>query len=127
MTRSILENYDEFERNFAEHRTNFFNCFSKEEQLLVFCEVVSRLNKAELEDRKTIRGVLYDEFGFDADAYEKAQASEFLELHNSIDAEQLNLIDFAVNLLKLYGIEQTKDQVEKKIKQKISETASDDT
>ena len=84
MAVNILENYDEFEKSFAEQRANFFNSLSKEEQLLVFCEVVSKLVKSELKDKRSYRGVLYEEFGFGPDAYVKAQVSGFLELHNSI-------------------------------------------
>lgn len=107
--------FEEFEKNFEEERRAFFSCLTKEQQLLVFCEVVNKLVKAELLDKVSYRGVLYGEFEFASDAYTKAQMSGFLELHNSIDSEKVDLGEFGSALLKLYGIEQNKEHVLEKI------------
>lgn len=115
-----LENLDlafaEFEKSFTKERQEFFNSLTKDQQLLVFCEVVHKLAKAELQDKRSYRGVLYTEFGFDTDAYGKAQISGFLDLHNSIEAEPVSVLDIGRKILKLYGIEQTNEQVEQKLK-----------
>lgn len=54
-----------------------------------------RLSQAELTDRKSFRGVLYDAFGWGAEAYGPAQLSGYLTLHNSLysdsDIEELIL------------------------------------
>lgn len=62
----------------------FWNSLNKDEQLLVFCAVIRRLHKGEIEENRSYRGVLYDIFGFDLDAYSMAQCAGFLDIHNSI-------------------------------------------
>lgn len=62
----------------------FWNSLTKEEQLKAFCQVVRLLVKAELDDRRSYRGCLYDVFGFGPESYCRAQMAGFLELHNSI-------------------------------------------
>jgi len=113
----LTEKFENFEKEFAKERSSFFNHLTKNQQLLVFCEVVNKLVKAELKDHKTYRGVLYEEFRFGTDAYVKAQISGFLELHNSIDKNQIDLLEFATEVLNIYGIEQTKEQVMEKLAQ----------
>lgn len=109
--------FQKFEQAFAEERAAFFNCLTKEQQLLVFCEVVHKLVNSELIERRSYRGVLYEEFGFDTDSYAKAQISGFLELHNSIEAEPISILDLGVKVLSLYGIDASKKDLEEKIKQ----------
>lgn len=124
LPRTINSNSEELDIKFIEERQAFFNCLTKHQQLLVFCEIVSKLVKAELLDRVSYRGVLYGEFNFDSNSYLKAQLSGFLDLHNSIDVDKVNLGEFGSSLLKLYGIEQSKEQVLEKIKDKVNETES---
>jgi hypothetical protein len=89
--RSIFEGLDsmrdvfkQWEDGFAQERLDFWNSLTPDQQLLAFCEVVSRLVQGELVDKKSYRGVLYDTFEFGIDSYVTAQISGFLELHNSI-------------------------------------------
>lgn len=108
--------FQEYEKQFAEERKKFFLSLSKEQQLLVFCEVVSKLYQAEIMDKKSYRGVLYGEFGFDKDAYLAAQMSNFLELHNSIDVSNSeNENNFLEKFLAMYGIYTTKEDIESKV------------
>jgi len=81
---SAQEAFQDWEHGFAQERLTFWNTLTKDEQLLAFCEVVSRLTKAELTEHRSYRGVLYDTFGFDESSYVCAQISGFLELHNAI-------------------------------------------
>jgi hypothetical protein len=88
---SILEGLDsmrdvfkQWEDGFVAERLDFWNSLTQDQQLLAFCEVVSRLVQGELVDKKSYRGVLYDTFEFGLDSYVTAQISGFLELHNSI-------------------------------------------
>jgi len=62
----------------------FWYTMSKEDQLKVFCAVVRRIHKAELEDRRSYRGALYNVFGFGPEAYAQAQMSGYLDIHNAI-------------------------------------------
>ncbi len=111
-----LEKQNTDKELFISEREAFYNCLTKEQQLLVFCEVVSRLANAELTEGKTYRGVLYETFGFDYDSYQKAQWSGFLDLHEKIDKKpHINIIDFAIRLLNLYGVNATSKEIEKVI------------
>jgi hypothetical protein len=89
--RSVFEGLDsmrdvfkQWEDGFVAERLDFWNSLTQDQQLLAFCEVVSRLVQGELVDKKSYRGVLYDTFEFGIDSYVTAQISGFLELHNSI-------------------------------------------
>jgi len=69
----------------------FWNSFSKEEQLDLFCAVSRRIYKGEIKDKGSYRYVLYNTFGFDTDAYAQAQCSEYISIHNAIyDGERLS-------------------------------------
>lgn len=81
----VRDVFQQWESDFAQERLQFWNSLTDDQQLLAFCEVVSRLVHAELVDKKSYRGVLYDTFGFGIDSYVTAQISGFLELHNAIE------------------------------------------
>lgn len=114
--QQIQDAFSELEVRFEEERAAIFNSLTSEQQLAVFCEIVHRLTQAELVDRRSYRGILYEVFGFGPESYTLAQFSGFLELHNSIDADKINLNEFGSKLLQLYGIEQTPEEVEKKVR-----------
>ena len=80
----MTEVFQEWEESFVQERETFWNTLDRDEQLLAFCEVISRLTKAELVDKKSYRGVLYDAFDFGMESYVCAQISGFLDLHNAI-------------------------------------------
>ena len=82
---SVRDVFQQWESDFANERLAFWNSLTTEQQLLAFCEVVSRLTQAELVEQKSYRGVLYDTFGFGLDSYVTAQVSGFLDLHNAIE------------------------------------------
>ena len=76
----------------------FWNSLTKQDQLKAFCQVVRLLVKAELDDRRSYRGCLYDVFGFGPESYARAQMAGFLELHNCIqhpEEEHRTLKEFA--------------------------------
>ncbi len=101
------------EELFVSEREAFYSCLTKEQKLLVFCEIISKLTKAELIEGKTYRGILYETFDFDYDAYQKAQLSGFLDLHQKINVQpNVNLLDFSVRLLNAYGIKVSSEEVE---------------
>ncbi len=111
-----LEKQNTEEEDFKSERESFYNCLTKEQQLLVFCEIMNKLVDAELNQGKTYRGILYDTFGFNYDAYEKAQLSGFLRLHEKINSDKkISLLDFSMRLLNAYGIKANKKEIEKKI------------
>jgi hypothetical protein len=67
---------------------SYWNSLSKEDQLKVFCAVVRRIHKGDIEDKGSYRYILYDIFGFGPESYGQAQMAGYLALHNCIfDAE----------------------------------------
>lgn len=84
------EDYKMFDKLFDElkrEEEEFWATLSPEQQLLVFCAVVRRLNKGELQEQRSYRGILYDVFGFGPESYARAQHAGFLALHNSIEVD----------------------------------------
>ena len=71
----------------------FWDSLSTAEQLDVFRAVVRRICKAELEDNGTYRHALYGVFKFGPDAYGRGMACGYLDLHNSIQVKDDNLLD----------------------------------
>ena len=63
---------------------SFWSTLTKEQQLMAFCHVIRQVAKAELDDRRSYRGILYDVFGFGPEAYSYALAAGFMDLHNAI-------------------------------------------
>lgn len=62
----------------------YWQSLSTEDQLKVFCAVSRRIYRGEIQDRGTYRYVLYDVFGFGAEAYVPAQLAGYLDIHNAI-------------------------------------------
>jgi hypothetical protein len=111
------DDFQQYEKEFSEERKKFFQSLTKDQQLLVFCEVVHKLYKAEIIEKKSYRGVLYGEFGFDKNAYLLAQISNFLELHNSIvsEEENNNLTNLMQKILNSYGIYPVQEEIKEKL------------
>ena len=89
--KDLIKSLDEIREVFIESMTNykneseaFWDSLSKDEQLKVFCAVVRRIHKGEIEERGSYRYVLYDVFGFGSDAYMVAQDAGYLNIHNAI-------------------------------------------
>lgn len=76
--------FSEFEVENEKREEEVWDSLDYETQLDVFCAVIRKLHKGEIEDNQSYRGVLYDVFGFDLDSYVRAQCAGFLELHNAI-------------------------------------------
>ena len=90
---------------------SFWNGLNSEEQLWVFCAIVRRLHRGEIEDRRSYRGVLYETFGWGPEAYAPAQCSGYLDIHNSIynNDDLVNLAEFVVKDL---GQEVDKERIQ---------------
>jgi len=61
-----------------------FDSLPYDDRLKVFCAVVAKIAKGELDERGTYRHVLYDTFQFDLDSYATAQFAGYLDIHNAI-------------------------------------------
>lgn len=67
-----------------DQQERFWNSFSKQHQLDLFCAVVRRIYQAEIVEKRSYRGTLYDVFGFNEAAYGLAIEAGYMTLHNSI-------------------------------------------
>lgn len=68
----------------------FWNSLSYDEKLKVFCAVSRRIFDGEIKQKGSYRYVLYDVFGFEADAYVAAQCAGYMAIHNAIfDGERI--------------------------------------
>lgn len=84
--QALQQSLVEYERSVDE----FWNNLDYEDQLRAFYAVSSRIYKGEVEQRQTYRGVLYDVFNFDADAYALGMDCRYMDLHNLLfEAVQL--------------------------------------
>lgn len=62
----------------------FWDELTPDQQIDVFCCVVRRIYRGDVELQGSYRYVLYDVFGFGMEAYVPAQCAGYLELHNLI-------------------------------------------
>lgn len=90
---------------------SFWNSLNSEEQLWVFCAIMRRLQKGELEDKRSYRGVLYGTFGWGPEAYAAAQCSGYLDIHNSIYNND-DLVSLAEFVIKDLGQEVDKERIQ---------------
>ena len=81
---ALADVYKKTQEAIKEQQEQFWNSFTKQQQLDLFCSVVRRIYQAEIVERRSYRGTLYDVFGFDADAYGLAMEAGYVTLHNSI-------------------------------------------
>lgn len=70
-----------------EQQEQFWNSFTKQQQLDLFCVVVRRIYQAEIVERRSYRGTLYEIFGFDESAYGAGIEAGYMTLHNSIGVD----------------------------------------
>lgn len=80
LQQSYQEGVEEYERSCDK----FWNSLDYEDKLKAFYSVVKRIYAGEVEKNGSYRYVLYDVFGFEADAYGVGMECGYLELHNRI-------------------------------------------
>lgn len=105
----------EYQKMLEQKGHELWSKLSSDEQIEMFCYITSKLKRAELDDKRSYRGVLYTEFGFGPEAYAAAQLSGFLELHNSIYPEGLQTVENIKKGLKLFGVEASEEEIIKRI------------
>jgi hypothetical protein len=71
-----------------DEQEKLWNSFTKEQQLSLFCAVVRRIHKAEIQDNRSYRGTLYGVFEFDQSAYGLALDAGYMDIHNAIYTEE---------------------------------------
>ena len=81
---AMADEYNKAQEAVKEQQEQFWNSFTKQQQLALFCAVVRRIYQAEIVEKRSYRGTLYDVFGFDEAAYGLAIEAGYMTLHNSI-------------------------------------------
>lgn len=92
----------QFERSFKDLETQqeeYWAGLTKDQQLDLFCCVVRRLVKGEIDDNRSYRGILYDTFGWGPEAYAVAQMAGYINLHNAIFKKE-RIHEILVDVLK---------------------------
>ena len=67
---------------------NFWESLSYDDKCNAFHAVVSRLVQAEITDKRSYRGTLYDVFQFGPEMYIRGMDCGYITLHNSITTEK---------------------------------------
>jgi ABC-type Fe3+-citrate transport system substrate-binding protein len=62
----------------------WWKALSQEDRERAFYAVVSRIFQAEIVEKRSYRGVLYDVFGFDAGMYVTGMECGYMTIHNSL-------------------------------------------
>ena len=84
MKEDRSDTYKSVMKEIENDQEQFWNSLSKEDQLKVFCAVSRRIFEGELKDKGSYRHILYQVFGFGAEAYIQALEAGYLAIHNSI-------------------------------------------
>lgn len=71
-------------KEFCEGAETWWETLSKEDQLRAFCCVSKRIHEGEIKTPSSLRGVLFDVFGFGENTYDIAIECGYFDLHNSI-------------------------------------------
>lgn len=84
-------------KQIEEDQEKYWSSLTSEQQIDVFCCIARRIHKGEIQDKGSYRHVLYDVFGWGPEAYAVAQCAGYLDIHNSIVAE-----DHDYKLIKIF-------------------------
>ena len=112
-SNAFNEAMDKFQKEADDH----WNSLPYDDRLKIFCAVSKLIYQGEIRDGKSYRGMLYDTFGFEPDAYAVAQCAGYMSIHNAIyDGERVfkTLEDFVTNHLDV-----TKDNLKEQIDEYI--------
>jgi hypothetical protein len=82
---SVLgQQMEEIAARYEKDCDKFWDKLSYEDKLKAFYSVCKRIHKGDVEEERSYRGVLYDVFEFDADAYVIGMECNYMDLHNYI-------------------------------------------
>ena len=107
---NLRDAMEEFTKSNEERSEALWNSFDVDQQIDLFCAVVRRLCKAELDDHGTYRHALYSVFGFHAGSYMLAQDAGFMALHNSIFSDK-DIDTLIKNFCKDHELKFTDEQI----------------
>ena len=97
--REMTVQFEQSFKDLEQQQEEYWASLTKEQQLDLFCCVVRRMVKGEIDDNRSYRGVLYDVFGWGPEAYATAQMAGYLNLHNAIFKKE-RIHEILVSVLK---------------------------
>ena len=110
MKEDMSDTYESVMKEIKNDQEQFWNSLSKEDQLKVFCAVSRRIFEGELKDKGSYRHILYQVFGFGAEAYIQALEAGYLAIHNSIVDETYDR-KLLEAFCKKYSIEDSEQKI----------------
>lgn len=108
--QDISKIFNEAMKEIENQQEEYWNSLTKDQQLKVFCAVVRRIFKGEIEEKGSYRWVLYNVFGFGPESYVQAQDAGYLAIHNSIFSSE-----HESRMLRAFCTKYKIDDAEKKI------------
>lgn len=69
---------------YANDADNYWNSLTYEQKLMCFFAVTKKIHQGDCLENRSYRGVIYDIFEFDMDAYGLGMYSGYFEIHNRI-------------------------------------------
>lgn len=84
----LSEQYQELTKKYEQDCEYYWSNLSYEDKLKSFYSVCKRIYKGDIEEQRSYRGVLYDTFGFDLDAYAIGMECRYMDIHNAIVVEK---------------------------------------
>lgn len=84
LLQKISESIEKGRLEYKRKSEEYWNSLTKEQQEMLFYVITSKLYNAEIVDKRSYRGVLYSEFGFDHSMYLVGMWSNFFDLHQHI-------------------------------------------
>lgn len=81
---SIGESYEASAKSYEQETDAWWDALPYDDKLRAFYSVVKRIYEGDVKQQGSYRYVLYDVFGFDADAYGLGMECGYMSLHNSI-------------------------------------------
>ena len=98
ITDSAVEE-ERYKTTYEQEADAWWESLTYDDKLKAFYSVVKRIYDGDVKNQGSYRYVLYDVFGFEADAYALGMDCGYMSLHNAIkteDEEQI-LADYRVN------------------------------
>ncbi len=83
-TEDLGKILDENISEFTSEANTWWDNLSYEDKLKAFFVITKKIHQGDIVDKRSYRGVLYDTFGFEVDAYVIGMESGYLDIHNCI-------------------------------------------
>lgn len=98
ITDSAVEE-ERYKTKYEQEANEWWEALNYDDKLKAFYSVVKRIYDGDVKNQGSYRYVLYDVFGFEADAYALGMDCGYMSLHNAIKTEEEEqiLADYRVN------------------------------